>query len=117
MAALEEVYADAGLAPPGRSELPEGLMARGDLDALLRYLEGRGRLKRLSEDFLVWAEALAEAEERVARELAGRTDLGPADFRQALPVTRRHLMPLLAHLDGAGITVRRGGVRDVPAPS
>lgn len=112
--ALRDVYAEAGLAPPGRDELPEALATRDDLDALLGFMEARGSLRSLGEDFLVWADALAEAEALVVEELGGRTELGPADFREALPVTRRHLMPLLAHMDGAGITVRRGGVRDVP---
>ena len=43
----------------------------------------------------------------------GRGRLGPADFREVLPVTRRHLIPLLAYLDGLGVTVRGDGGRQV----
>jgi selenocysteine-specific elongation factor len=114
-AALLASYRDAGLAAPFVEELPEPLRAREDLAELLRHLEARGALRTVDEGLLLDAAVLARAEAAVATELGGRTDLSPADFRDVLPVSRRHLMPLLAHMDGAGVTVRRGAVRDVPA--
>jgi hypothetical protein len=50
----------------------------------------------------------------VSELLGGRSDLGPADFKDALPVTRKHLLPILAHFDQIGVTVRKGNVREVP---
>ena len=38
--------------------------------------------------------------------LGGQAGLGPADFRKVLPVTRKHLIPLLRYLDGIGVTTR-----------
>ena len=90
---------------------------RDDLDELLRHLEAQGSLTRLDADLLIDSSVLAEAATAVTTALAGRTDLGPADFREVLPVSRRHLMPLLSHLDGLGVTRRREGVRDVPVES
>lgn len=113
--ALRAAYRDGGLAAPFLEELPEGLRARSDLPELLRHLESEGRLRTVADGLLYDAEVLAGAEAAVAAELEGRQDLSPADFRDVLPVSRRHLMPLLAHLDGAGITHRRGPLRDVPA--
>ncbi len=52
--------------------------------------------------------------ERIRESLGGRSDLGPAAFRDALPVTRKHLIPLLNYFDGLGVTLRRGEGRDVP---
>lgn len=112
--ALEEAYRDAGLAAPFLDELPEELRERDDLPSLLRHLEARGVLRPVDDGLFVWAACLEEAAKAVTSTLGGREGLGPADFRDALPVSRRHLMPLLAHLDGLGVTVRRGGVRDVP---
>jgi len=112
--ALVAVFRTAGLAAPFVEELPEALRARSDLAELLRHLEARGTVRTVAEGLLLDAEALARAETAVATQLGGRTDLSPADFRDVLPVSRRHLMPLLAHMDGAGVTVRRGAVRDVP---
>ena len=70
-------------------------------------------LESLSEGLWVDRESLRDAEDRVRALLGGRTGLGPADFREALPVTRKHLMPLLAHLDRVGITQRDGADRAV----
>ncbi len=112
---IVQAYREAGLAAPFVDELPESLRARTDLAELLRHLEGEGTLRTVDEGLLFHADVLARAEEDIAAQLGGRTDLSPADFREVLPVSRRHLMPLLAHMDGAGVTVRRGAVRDVPA--
>ena len=59
-----------------------------------------------------------EGELELLGEKAGRTveveDLGPADFRDVLSVSRKHLIPLLNHFDGSGVTVRHGAARAVP---
>lgn len=114
LAALEELYAKAALSAPFLDDLPEELTKRGDLGQLLRHLERQGVLRTVDQGLLVSARALDQAARAVTAELAGRTDLGPADFRGVLDVSRRHLMALLAHLDGLGVTVRRGPSRDVP---
>ncbi|MCG6955281.1 MAG: selenocysteine-specific translation elongation factor [Gemmatimonadetes bacterium] len=113
---LEAIYAEAGLAPPTMAELPDPLRTREDLQELLRYLELRGVVRTLAEGLFIDAGALAEATEAVPRALGGRSGLGPADFREVLPVTRKHLIPLLQYLDGVGVTIRRGEGRDVAPP-
>ena len=58
--------------------------------------------------------SLDSAAQRIRGTLGGKTDLGPAAFRDALPVTRKYLIPLLNYFDGQGTTVRHDGGRDVP---
>jgi selenocysteine-specific elongation factor len=111
------IYVEGGLGAPFLEDLPQDLRDRPDLSALLRHLEREGRLVRVDEGLLVEASVLLGARESVAAALGGRIDLGPSDFREVLPVSRKHLMPLLAYLDGVGVTVRRGPVRDVPERS
>jgi len=113
---LEAIHAEAGLAPPTVEELPEELRKRADLPELLRYLEGRGVLRTLTDGLFIDARVLQEVTEAVPQALGGLSGLGPADFREVLPVSRRHLIPLLQYLDGIGVTVRRGGGRDVVSP-
>ncbi|MCY4574417.1 MAG: SelB C-terminal domain-containing protein, partial [Gemmatimonadetes bacterium] len=60
----------------------------------------------------VAAEELNRAAARVVEELGGREGLGPADFREVLPVTRKHLIPLLGHLNAQGVTHRADGARN-----
>jgi hypothetical protein len=80
-------------------------------------LESDGELVALEADLLIWAETLAEAADRTVTELGGRDGLGPADFKAVLPVSRRHLLPILRHFDGVGITRNKGDVRAVPTVS
>ncbi|HSR41845.1 MAG TPA: SelB C-terminal domain-containing protein, partial [Longimicrobiales bacterium] len=110
---LLEVYREAGLAPPAVDELPPELRDDPDLWPLLKLLVDEGALTAVSDEYFVPTDEIEEAAARVRDRLGGRTDLGPADFREALPVTRKHLMPLLAHLDRVGVTVRRESGREV----
>jgi selenocysteine-specific elongation factor len=116
LASLADVYRVAGLTPPGLAELPAPLRDTPHLWPLLRILEADSRLTRLDGELFIWSEALAGAARKVSELLGGRTELGPADFKDALPVTRKHLLPILAHFDQVGVTFRRGNVREVPGP-
>lgn len=112
--ALRALYREAGISPPTVDELPEPLRHRTDLWPLLRLLEGEGALTSLDHGLFAWRDAVEAAIHEVKVKMSGRKDLGPTDFREILPVTRKHLMPLLAHFDIRGITVRRGAGREVP---
>jgi len=101
-----DLYRKAGLGAPMVSELPETIRNRDDLWPLLKLLERQGHLVALEKELFVDAEGFSVAAERVATELAGATGLGPADFRELLPVTRKHLIPILSHFDQTGLTTR-----------
>lgn len=113
-ARLEEVFRAGGLAPPFLDELPDDLRGRGDLRSLVRRLEQLDTVRAVADGFYVTSEELERAAERIAETLQGRRDLGPADFREALPVSRKWLIPLLNYFDGRGVTTRHDGGRDVP---
>jgi len=108
-----DLYRKAGLAAPVVSELPETIRDRDDFWPLLKLLERRGHLVALEKELFVDAEELSAVAERVATELAGATGLGPADFRELLPVTRKHLIPILSHFDQTGLTTRGPDGRNV----
>ncbi|MDZ7779879.1 MAG: selenocysteine-specific translation elongation factor [Gemmatimonadota bacterium] len=112
---LTEVLLAGGLAPPFVDELPEPLAGRPDLWSLLYWLEERGVVEQVADDLYVGRDHLRAAEERVRASLGGRVGLGPADFRDALDVTRKHLIPLLNYLDTRGVTLRREDGRSVPS--
>ncbi|NIP59867.1 MAG: hypothetical protein GWM92_16225 [Gemmatimonadetes bacterium] len=114
---LVSLYREAGLSPPGLRDLPDELAAREDLSALLDLLLEEGHVVRLDEEFLAWRETVDQAARDVERVFGGRGGLGPADFREVLPVSRKHLIPLLNHLDTRGVTVRTGEGREVPGDS
>jgi selenocysteine-specific elongation factor len=112
---VEELLRAGGLAPPFLDEFPEELRGRRDLHSLLRRLEQMDSVRQIADGFWVITEELDAAAVRIAKQLAGRRDLGPADFRDALPVSRKWLIPLLNYLDGKGVTSRHERGRDVPA--
>ena len=114
-AEIAHLLEEGALGPPLLDELPETVRGRGDFLALVRRLEEAGTIRQVAEGLYLSAEELDEAEARIQSELSGRTGLGPADFREVLPVTRKHLIPLLNHFDGRGVTIRSPDGRDVPA--
>jgi selenocysteine-specific elongation factor len=111
---IEELYREAGWAPPRVDELPEALVGQPDLWPLLRLLEGQGVLTALEDGHFMDSAALGEAITAVRGLLSGKDGLGPADFREALPLTRKHLIPVLGYFDRTGVTERNGERRRVP---
>jgi selenocysteine-specific elongation factor len=104
----------AGLAPPFVDEFPVSLKDRGDLWSLLKFLEGEGIVSTVADGYYVNTSALEKGIAEVRETLGGQAGLGPSSFRDALPVTRKHLIPLLNHLDGLGVTLRSDEGRYVP---
>ena len=93
----------APFSPPG----PDGRIERAELRELLRL----GLVVERDGCYFA-AEAVDEAARRVAGLLRDHPDgVTVATIRDALGTTRKFLLPLLAHLDGSGITRRRGDLR------
>jgi selenocysteine-specific elongation factor len=111
---LRPIFREAGLAPPSIRELPAELGDPEEIRVLLRFMEGKGEVRALEDDLFFWQEALDSAGTHVSHSLGGKWGLGPADFKDLLGVTRKHLIPVLRYLDTKGVTVRRGEQREVP---
>lgn len=106
--------AEAGLQGPTGAELAGSLSVGADaLDPVLAFLAAGGRAHLVGDTFWVAKDELNRAAARIVEELGGREGLGPADFREVLPVTRKHLIPLLGHFDAEGVTHRMDGSRRV----
>ena len=112
---LTAILAKAGLQGPTTAELAAQASDHPRVAAVLEFLAAKGRARLLGDSYWIATETLARAAARVARELGGREGLGPADFREVLPVTRKHLIPVLAHFDATGVTVREAAGRRVLA--
>jgi selenocysteine-specific elongation factor len=126
LATLEEVAIEGGRARPRAAQDP--LAAHPYLAALraggfsppepegvgrveLRELVRRGLV--VERDGCYFA---ADTVDAAARVVASLLDVSPegvtvAQVRDALGTTRKHALPLLAHLDASGVTRRRGDVR------
>ena len=106
---------DAGLQGPATDEVEALLSDHPRTGAVLAFLASEGRILLLGDAYWVTAAAVHQAATRVVEELGGEEGLGPADFRRVLPITRKHLIPVLAYLDAQGVTQRLDSGRRVSA--
>lgn len=105
-----------GLMPPTPADLAEITSAsRSLVNDLLKLLVEDGVFVQLTPDFLVTAAAEKKLRLSVLRVLKELERPTPSDFREALGVTRRYLIPMLEYLDGAGWTERSSDGR-LPGP-
>ena len=100
------------LDPPSRKELaPDGPTRQA-----LRFLFQTGEAVELSEEVVMGAEAFATATEAICVFLKQRGRATTSELRQALDSSRRVVIPLLEHLDKAGVTRREGDLRALREP-
>src|SRR5690606_5561432 len=111
MERIADLYHGAGLQPPDLADLPPDLRDRADLPLLVRFLERDGRLLRLSATRLMSPAALSDCIAELRGQMPPGKQLTVADFKDVLKLTRKHLIPLLEHLDRSGVTRRLGDVR------
>lgn len=114
---LLNLIESGGLTPPHISAMPEELRGHPDLRDILRILEEEERVVPLTPDLYLGRSELEAAIAEVRRLLAGRGALAAADFREAIPVSRKYLIPILEYLDRIGVTERRGDLRSIEAHS
>jgi selenocysteine-specific elongation factor len=107
-------FAQAGYAPPRLDQLADLTGRPAELMELIALIEADGHLLRLEHDLFIHREHLDRLIRDVRQRFGGRTDVSPAEFRDLVSTSRRHLIPILEHLDRTGITVRAGDGRAVP---
>ena len=110
---LQDLLTNGGLTPPSLRELGEKLGNQSEIEGILRLMEEEGEVVNLDAEFFFETKVVRGAGQAVILGLAGKKDLGPADFREVLPVSRRHLLPLLRYFDLVGVTTRMGDGREV----
>jgi len=96
---IEAEFRAAGAAPP----TPED--SESELFQLL--VAGR-RLIRVKEGLYFHAEALKQIEEKLVTLLRAKKDIGPADIKDLLGISRKYAIPLLEYFDGQRVTQRVG---------
>ncbi len=113
---IMEILLTEGLRGPTTDELGMRLAGAGPrLEPVLEFLRAKGRIHRLGDAFWVASSVLESAASEVVELFGGQTGLGPADFREVLSVTRKHLIPVLAYFDAVGVTDRTDSGRQVAA--
>jgi selenocysteine-specific elongation factor len=109
--AVEDAVAAAGVAVFAERELVE-LGADRQLVAALTRL---GVLVRLAPGAWIGARTLDRAVELLAAAFPDGGEFSAGEAREALATSRKTVIPLLEHLDRAGVTVRAGDARRLRA--
>jgi selenocysteine-specific elongation factor len=116
-AEIESAFRGGGIAPP----LPTAVLgADRQKENLYRMLLERGRLVRLNtyargSQIVLHAETLAVARQRLAEHFPPPRAFTVAEVRDLFGSTRKHITPLMEHLDAAGFTIRAGDTRRLQA--
>jgi len=110
---VEQEFLRADAAPPSPEEALGRAGVTGDEEHELfqTLLESR-RLVRVKESLYFHTSSLESIQARLVDLLRERKDIGPADIKDLLGISRKYAIPLLEHFDSRGVT-RRVGERRV----
>lgn len=101
-----DLLEEGGLTPPELSSWPEELRSDPDLMELIRLLEGEGTIIELRPEIYILSAQFEEVTRKVREHFQDRGPLRAQEFREAIPVSRKFLIPILERLDMQGITRR-----------
>lgn len=105
---LLELLGREPFAPPS---LPEAMQQTGAGPEVVRALAQRGAIVRLSDDIAFTQESYANAVGIVKELIAATGSVTVAQLRDRMGASRRPVLALLEHLDGAKVTRRVGDQR------
>ncbi len=106
---VEADFRGAGATPPGPEEALGRLGVKGtERHELFQLLVADRRLVRVKESLYFHAEALVEIQDKLVRHLREKKDIGPADMKDLIGVTRKYAIPLMEYFDAQRVTVRQG---------
>jgi selenocysteine-specific elongation factor len=106
-------YEAAGLKPPSPGELQRDLGAKPQiLEGVMKFLFETGKLVRLPGDLFIAAAAIQRIVNDLTQpEVASSFTVG--EFKTMYGLSRKWAIPILEHLDSAGVTRRVGDQRQV----
>ena len=106
---LEADFRRAGATPPSPEEALGRLGVKGtERHELFQLLVADRRLLRVKESLYFHVEALQTIQDKLVGHLREKKDIGPADMKDLLGVTRKYAIPLMEYFDGQRVTVRQG---------
>ena len=106
---VETDFLRTGAAPPSPEEALGRAGVTGDEEhELFQVLIEGKRLVRIKESLFFHAQALETIQEKLVTLLRERKDIGPADIKDLLGISRKYAIPLLEYFDGRRVTMRVG---------
>ncbi|MEK7769658.1 MAG: selenocysteine-specific translation elongation factor [candidate division NC10 bacterium] len=106
---VEAEFRRAGAAPPSPEEALGRFGIKGtEKHELFHLLVADGRLVRVKESLYFHAEALHGIQDKLVAHLREKKEIGPADMKDLLGVSRKYAIPLMEYFDAQRVTVRQG---------
>ena len=106
---VEAEFRRAGPAPPSPEEALGRAGVPGDAEhELFQLLVADGRLVRVKESLYFHAGALHDIQAKLVAHLRQQREIGPADMKDLLGVSRKYAIPLMEYFDAQRVTVRQG---------
>jgi selenocysteine-specific elongation factor len=106
---VEADFRQAGAAPPSPEEALGKMGVKGsEKHELFQLLVSERRLVRVRESLYFHAEALAAIQDKLIECLRQKKDVGPADVKDLLGISRKYAIPLMEYFDAQRVTVRQG---------
>jgi selenocysteine-specific elongation factor len=106
---VETDFLRTGAAPPSPEEALARAGVTGDEEhELFQVLVEGKRLVRIKESLFFHAQALDTIQDKLVTLLRERKDIGPADVKDLLGISRKYAIPLLEYFDGRRVTMRVG---------
>ncbi len=106
---VEHDFLKAGAAPPSPEEaLGRAGLRGGEEHELFQVLIESRRLVRVKESLFFHTAALDAIQDKLVALLRERKDIGPADIKDLLGISRKYAIPLLEYFDGRRVTARVG---------
>jgi selenocysteine-specific elongation factor len=106
---VEADFRGAQAAPPSPEEALTRAGVGGDEEhELFQILVESKKLVRVKESLFFHAEALETIQDKLVTLLRERKEIGPADIKDLLGISRKYAIPLLEYFDGRRVTQRVG---------
>ncbi len=110
-ARVEQLYRDAGLAPPRPAETEVTLkVAAAELEPTLELLQRAGALVRI-KDLWFHRGAVDALRARLVAFLGEHGQITPQEWKELVGATRKFTIPLAEYFDAEKVTLRIGDVR------
>ncbi len=109
---VEALFRSAGAAPPSPEEaLVKAGLGGSEENELFQFLLEERRLVRIKESLLFHADILKAIEDKLVAYLKEKKEIGPAEMKDLLGISRKYAIPLMEYFDGQRVTTRVGDKR------
>ncbi|MCE9581059.1 MAG: SelB C-terminal domain-containing protein [Planctomycetes bacterium] len=113
---IRQLLLESPFSTPRLEDFPRrmGRDAAAVISALNRMIQ-EGEVVRLGDGVLLHRDAVERAKAIAVQIGRAKGEVNPGEFRDALGTTRKYVIPILEHLEAAGVTSRKGGAHYLKA--